>query len=370
MSNIVANKEDLKQFKHNHIVQISEKAKSFKNCIDELKSIEDEIDIEIQNYKDIIERAKYLIKNVEEEVKRTNEEIEDVNKRINELKNECILNPKKALSYQIEINQLKKELIKLKTKKNKLESLIPKINSNISFDNAKLTHLNALKKKISNFQNDLRNNIENIISITKKGDNTISNADKSLQKYCNTSLKVNNNFVESSNRQYDTSKYFKPDIDKMIGLSYQEQTILSNEYNFSSSICSYIRDIKEAEIYKNQNLEEIIIDGKPCLSAYKNINYDLTDSWGLTNLERMKLGLAPIDDTGTPYELNRIGQRQDSPFAELPKDQHTGKKNNFILHTTRNVKSKVDHITNYPIERKNHWIYLSGIVENFRKENK
>ena len=46
---------------------------------------------------------------------------------------------------------------------------------------------------------------------------------------------------------------------------------------------------------------------------------DLTkeDDFGRTNLERMKQGLAPLDKDGNPIELHHVGQKMDSPLAEL-----------------------------------------------------
>ena len=40
----------------------------------------------------------------------------------------------------------------------------------------------------------------------------------------------------------------------------------------------------------------------------------------------------PRDSNGDPYELHHIGQRQDSPFAELIWAEHMGDGNNTILH--------------------------------------
>lgn len=43
-------------------------------------------------------------------------------------------------------------------------------------------------------------------------------------------------------------------------------------------------------------------------------------------------GLAPLTPQGRSYELHHIGQHQDSPLAELTKEEHRGKGNDGVLH--------------------------------------
>ena len=50
--------------------------------------------------------------------------------------------------------------------------------------------------------------------------------------------------------------------------------------------------------------------------------------------ERMKNGLSPLTKKGDTVELHHIGQKQDSPLAELATQEHRGKGNYAILHDT------------------------------------
>lgn len=46
----------------------------------------------------------------------------------------------------------------------------------------------------------------------------------------------------------------------------------------------------------------------------------------------MEKGKPPLDKDGNPIELHHIGQKSDSPLAELTRDEHRGKGNDSILH--------------------------------------
>ncbi len=58
----------------------------------------------------------------------------------------------------------------------------------------------------------------------------------------------------------------------------------------------------------------------------------LPDGTEVTNLERMKKGLPPLDPaTGKSYHLHHIGQNNDGILALLTEKEHLG--NDSILHT-------------------------------------
>lgn len=57
----------------------------------------------------------------------------------------------------------------------------------------------------------------------------------------------------------------------------------------------------------------------------RRINLRHKDDAGLTNLQRMRSGKAPLDPkTDRPYELHHIGQKADSPLAILTREEHRG----------------------------------------------
>lgn len=117
---------------------------------------------------------------------------------------------------------------------------------------------------------------------------------------------------------------------------------------YSDEINKYIRSKEELEIYKKLDLQEG--NDKPVLKD-NNIDPNLKDSSGRTNLERMKQGLPPLDKDGSPYNLHHIGQEKDSPLAELPDKTH--KENDKILHD-KSKPSEIDR-GSFAKERAEHW---------------
>ena len=116
---------------------------------------------------------------------------------------------------------------------------------------------------------------------------------------------------------------------------------------WSDDICKYITSKDEAEIYLKAGLKEAVIGGTPALirqdidwSDYsikrntwlkgKLSNYE---EWAkYNNADLIGEGYPPRDRNGDPYELHHIGQRQDSPLAELTWEEHMGNGNSTILH--------------------------------------
>lgn len=125
--------------------------------------------------------------------------------------------------------------------------------------------------------------------------------------------------------------------------------IKSNKF-IKKDISKYIKSPEEIEIYKNLKTKAVEVNGRPCL-VRDDINVAIVDNNGITNLERMKNGLAPIDETGRPYNLHHIGQKMDSPFVELKESEHIGYSN--IIHKN-NIETQIDR-SKYAIQRLIHW---------------
>ena len=101
-------------------------------------------------------------------------------------------------------------------------------------------------------------------------------------------------------------------------LSYLEKTALRLRTNWSTAIIDAIRSMSEAEIYMRAGLKEAVVGGRAAL-----VRGDI--DWA-------DYSIPPRDRNGDPYELHHIGQRQDSPFAELTWAEHMGDGNNTVLH--------------------------------------
>lgn len=119
----------------------------------------------------------------------------------------------------------------------------------------------------------------------------------------------------------------------------------------------------EAKIYENANLEPAEVNGKDALIR-TDIDYDQKDAMGTTNLDRMKSGRAPLDANGKPIELHHIGQKQDSPLAELTSAEHRGNGNDNVLHN-KQKESEINR-EDFDKERKDYWKARAEQIENQR----
>jgi hypothetical protein len=142
-------------------------------------------------------------------------------------------------------------------------------------------------------------------------------------------LEVNN---EASAKLNDISHYEKTPLGR------SDKQGLISETGWSKNIVDNMRWKEEASVYKDSNLVEKDVNGRPCFQR-TDIDYNAKDEFGKTNKERMLDGKAPLAD-GKPVELHHIGQRQDSPLAELTFNEH---KSNFSsLHEVPPQSSQID----------------------------
>lgn len=130
---------------------------------------------------------------------------------------------------------------------------------------------------------------------------------------------------------------------------------------YPESVLKSIGSEEEAGIYETAELEPTVVNGKDALIR-PDIDYNQKDEFGNTNLERMESGRAPLDANGRPIELHHIGQKQDSPLAELTRDEHRGNGNDNILHD----KTKESEINreDFGKERSEHWKSRAEEVKN------
>lgn len=111
------------------------------------------------------------------------------------------------------------------------------------------------------------------------------------------------------------------------------------------------RSEEVAETLRRCNLTEATINGRKTL--IQEIDLTKLDAHGKTNLERMKKGDPPLDANGVAIELHHIDQTMDSPYAELPWNEHRGKGQHGTMHDL----SKTSEI-NRPVfgkQREEYW---------------
>lgn len=151
-------------------------------------------------------------------------------------------------------------------------------------------------------------------------------------------------------------------------LTFIEKAKLRLRTRWSDEILNAIRSLEEAEIYIRAGLREARIGGRAALirtdidwSDYsirrntwlrnKLADYD---KWAeYNNADLIGEGFPPRDRNGDPYELHHIGQRQDSPFAELTWAEHMGDGNNTILHQA-GKESEIDREA-FDAEKSAYW---------------
>lgn len=125
---------------------------------------------------------------------------------------------------------------------------------------------------------------------------------------------------------------------------------------FSSHITNHITSVSELDIYLSLGLKEAFIT-RPCLIT--EIEPFVCDKIGTTNIQRMLKGLPPVNRAGSPCTLHHIGQKYESPFAELFPEIHNSSQHNQKLHP---LCDKVSWRQNpgleelFAKERKEHWI--------------
>ena len=142
------------------------------------------------------------------------------------------------------------------------------------------------------------------------------------------------------------------------GLNTSQKEQLKCETNWSYKIINQIKTVDEANIYKNAQLEPQSIDSKECLTK-TNIDLNQTDEFGLTNIDRMERGRAPIDNNGQTIELHHIGQKSNNGLAELNAKEHRGNGNDMVLHD-KTQESQIDR-TEFRNEREAHWMKRAEI---------
>lgn len=116
----------------------------------------------------------------------------------------------------------------------------------------------------------------------------------------------------------------------------------------------------EYNIYKEAGLEAKLVNGKSAL--VRPIDPTIRDGNGLTNIERMKRGLAALDAEGNPYELHHVAQEKDGILAILTKAEHRGEGSFSKLHDLMRG-SDIDHGSEWTKEREGFWKSLAETLE-------
>ncbi len=114
------------------------------------------------------------------------------------------------------------------------------------------------------------------------------------------------------------------------GLTMNQAALIQKESGFPLDVIKQFQTVEQYNICKNAGLTTKMVNGKTAL--IRNIDLNYADEFGVTNLQRMQAGNAPLDATGLPYELHHVGQKADSTLAILTRAEHRQGGNHQIWH--------------------------------------
>lgn len=135
---------------------------------------------------------------------------------------------------------------------------------------------------------------------------------------------------------------------------------------WGNEIINAIGSKAEYKIYRKAGLKEVNIYGRKCLikpdidMQQKSIDPFRGE---MTNAERIKEGLAPLDKNGKPIQLHHIGQHKNSPLAELTFEEHRKGGNDTILHDKGKQTEVHGDNNQWDAEREKYWKNRYNIME-------
>ena len=141
----------------------------------------------------------------------------------------------------------------------------------------------------------------------------------------------------------------------LTGITMQQAASIQMKSGYPVDVIKQFTNMEQYNICENAGLSSQMVNGRTALVRKIDLNY--VDEMGHTNLQRMELGLAALDDTGTPYELHHIGQKADSTLAILTKAEHMKGGNNKIWHELGKGKASEVHIAanNWDTQKQIFW---------------
>ena len=120
------------------------------------------------------------------------------------------------------------------------------------------------------------------------------------------------------------------------GLTMNEAAAIQKESGFPLEVIKQIHNTEEYEALRAANLKATVVNGKMAL-VRSDIDLNLVDEFGRTNIMRMQKGLSPLDANGVSYELHHVGQNSEGALAILTQAEH----DNCALHGFKSI-SEID----------------------------
>lgn len=141
------------------------------------------------------------------------------------------------------------------------------------------------------------------------------------------------------------------------GLTMNEAAVIQKETRYPLEVIQQFHSTEEYEVFKKAGLKAQMINGETALIR-NDIDLMRVDEWGRTNLQRMKLGLSPLDPSGKSYELHHIGQEAGVTLAILTQAEH----DNAALHGFKAI-SEIDRKA-FAVQRSNFWKTMATVLES------
>lgn len=139
------------------------------------------------------------------------------------------------------------------------------------------------------------------------------------------------------------------------GLTMNEAAAIQKESGYPIEVIKQFHTMEEYQVFKDAGLKTMMINGKTALIR-GDIDLNLIDEFGRSNLERMSLGLSPLDANGVSFELHHIGQEADATLAILTQTEH----DNVVLHGFKAI-SEIDRKV-FATQRKNFWKTMAKLL--------
>lgn len=139
------------------------------------------------------------------------------------------------------------------------------------------------------------------------------------------------------------------------GLSMNEAAMIQKESKYPNNVIKQIHNMDEYNALKSADLKAKMVNGKTALIK-ENIDLNLVDEMGHTNLERMAEGYSPLDKNGHKYELHHIGQKNDATLAVLTREEHDSK----FLHGFKEI-SEIDKKA-FKKQRQQFWMTMATML--------
>lgn len=215
---------------------------------------------------------------------------------------------------------------------------------------------------------DFKESFANITPLDKLSANEGTMSDQDLNQSLEVSIKENPCELEACLEGYNClpDEKLNESIEKWTeGLNVEEKVRIKEEIGWSDEIVNNIKNVDEAQVYIDANLKEVNgnlerqdIDWtqkipEDRIERMRSLYGDeVADRWkDKTNLDLIREGKAPYGPDGKQINLHHIGQKADSPLAELTDTEH--KTYDGVLHD-KTKDSEIDR-TVFRDERQKYW---------------